>query len=372
VPQVDVHTTPTDNLDCFEDVLDNMTTGGSTGIYKAIAKACDLLAVEGKAYPDADLRVVVLTDGQNNQNDVTLNEAVTRLGEVGAICDALLVGDRCDPGLRQLVAATEGDCFQIDGLAGAYETLESPAVISLEARRNGAPKPTREEFRRRVAKVNVQTVKGACVQRGAKILAPPPMASTVKTWTTTSVFAASIPRGVAQKRLVKDVNIIAGSAKLANKVVCFPGLDEAGNMISLKALVLPKKGPYAGRVIEINLTGLDSGFPFQAPRVNVASPLYHYAVSTQGGVCLEMLQYAWSPKTTLEEVLDSLYKLIVEHESFDPTCNLSIRNWLSELLRVDAAKYYAEATAKAKAETQVVPVADVETSLFHQYAIVKP
>lgn len=108
-----MHTAPTNNFDCFEDVIDDMETGGSTAIYSAICKACDLLAAEGKVQPNADLRVMVLTDGQNNHHEHSVELAVRRLAEVGAVCDALLVGDRCDDGLRQLVAATEGECFQV-------------------------------------------------------------------------------------------------------------------------------------------------------------------------------------------------------------------------------------------------------------------
>ena len=84
-----------------------------TAIYKGIVAACDLLAVEARKHPNADLRVVVLTDGQNNVNTHTVDDAVRRLADVGAVCDAILVGDRCDDGLRRLVSATEGECFQV-------------------------------------------------------------------------------------------------------------------------------------------------------------------------------------------------------------------------------------------------------------------
>jgi hypothetical protein len=47
---------------------------------------------------------------------------------------------------------------QVDCLADAYETLESPAVVSLAARRNGAPRPTRTERRSRV-NLNVASVR---------------------------------------------------------------------------------------------------------------------------------------------------------------------------------------------------------------------
>jgi hypothetical protein len=93
----------------------NKQTNNQTGtaIYTGIVAACDLLAVEARKHPNADLRVVVLTDGQNNVNTHTVDDAVRRLADVGAVCDAVLVGDCCDEGLRRLVSATEGECFQV-------------------------------------------------------------------------------------------------------------------------------------------------------------------------------------------------------------------------------------------------------------------
>ena len=137
---VTVHTAPTDNFDVFEDVVDDMRAGGQTAIYEAIEKACALLAPARAAHPAADLRVVCLSDGQNNCRRVGAEQALAALDALGATCDALLVGDSVDDALRRLVAATEGECFEIDCLARAFETLESPAVVSLAARR-AAPKP---------------------------------------------------------------------------------------------------------------------------------------------------------------------------------------------------------------------------------------
>ena len=50
----------------FEDVIDDMRTGGMTAIYEAIASACSMLATAAAEHPDADLRVICLSDGQNN------------------------------------------------------------------------------------------------------------------------------------------------------------------------------------------------------------------------------------------------------------------------------------------------------------------
>ena len=57
------------------------------------------------------------------------------------VIDAIIVGDSPDTQLRKLVTATGGECFQVHSLGGGFELLENEGVVSLRARRGGAPKP---------------------------------------------------------------------------------------------------------------------------------------------------------------------------------------------------------------------------------------
>merc|ERR1711968_383731 len=143
-----------------------------TNIYGAVTKACDILSPAAAQYPSADLRVLCLSDGQHNCHQDTAQQALARLSDVGAVCVCLLVGPSADEDLRRLVAASEGECFQVDSVADAFETLESTAVVSLDARRNGAPRPERQDRQKAMASRNLVSTAAAPKQKGARVVQP--------------------------------------------------------------------------------------------------------------------------------------------------------------------------------------------------------
>ena len=65
----------------------------------------------------------MLTDGQNNAG-VDPHTALTEVNKIGAVVDAIIVGDNPDENLRRIVTATEGSCFQIRSLSeGKFSSL---------------------------------------------------------------------------------------------------------------------------------------------------------------------------------------------------------------------------------------------------------
>jgi len=75
-----------------QDVIDSMKCRGATAIYKAIVQSCDMLKPFASQHPDADLRVLILSDGQNNDQSVQAKAALQALFDIGAVCDAIIVG----------------------------------------------------------------------------------------------------------------------------------------------------------------------------------------------------------------------------------------------------------------------------------------
>merc|ERR1719277_2425874 len=117
-----------------------MEKGGQTAIYSSIVEAVSMLQGYFDQTAQVDLRVLVLTDGQNNQG-VSAEAALRSAGEIGAVVDAIIVGNRPDSNLRRIVNATGGEVYQINDLGEGFELLEAESVVSLKARRGGAEKP---------------------------------------------------------------------------------------------------------------------------------------------------------------------------------------------------------------------------------------
>ena len=94
----------TPDLAAFENCIDDMKTGGATAIYAAITAGVKMLQPIAKNHPHADLRVVLLTDGQNNSSPSAL-DAFKCANQVGVVVDAILVGTSVDHDLRKVSRA---------------------------------------------------------------------------------------------------------------------------------------------------------------------------------------------------------------------------------------------------------------------------
>merc|ERR1712232_1273669 len=110
----------TPRLDRFESIVDDMEKRGQTAIYSAIIEAVNMLGRHFTTESATDLRVLVLTDGQNNAG-AEAAEALKAVNQIGAVVDAIIVGNTPDANLRRIVNATEGECYQINSLGEGFE-----------------------------------------------------------------------------------------------------------------------------------------------------------------------------------------------------------------------------------------------------------
>ena len=154
----------TPSLDKFEAIVDDMKKRGQTAIYSSIIAATEMLRRYFEADSKVDLRVLVLTDGQNNSGD-TPQAALEAVNSIGAVVDAIIVGDRPDADLRRIVSAAEGECYQVSNLGEGFELLESEAVVSLKARRGGTEKPP---FKQREP-VDLRSVSERVITQGSAV-----------------------------------------------------------------------------------------------------------------------------------------------------------------------------------------------------------
>merc|ERR1712072_1290034 len=140
---------------------------GQTAIYSSIVEAVSMLEKHFEAESPTDLRILVLTDGQNNTG-APPEEALEAANRIGAVVDAIIVGNSPDANLRKIVSATDGECYQISSLGEGFELLEAEGVVSLRARRGGTDKPPfkmRENRSDLLAIREKQMTQGAAVQR---------------------------------------------------------------------------------------------------------------------------------------------------------------------------------------------------------------
>jgi len=301
---------------------------GQTAIYSAIIEAVNMLGRHFEPETKTDLRILVLTDGQNNSG-APPEEALEAVNPMGAVVDAIIVGPNPDANLRKIVSATGGECYQISSLGEGFELLEAEGVVSLRARRGDTDKPA---FQKRpmvdFSSISEKSMtQGASVQRVAA-LAPDLAAKTVANVTTIDKDSAvAISSGCARRLLMEVKQVASGAAGIwlhsGEGVHVFPAPD---NLQFWRALVEgPLGSPFEGGVFALTVIVPDN-YPFQPPRITFETPIYHCNVGDSGKICLNILQDAWNPALSVPKCLEAIRMMMKNPDTDD-----ALRQWIADI-----------------------------------------
>lgn len=319
----------TPRLDRFESIVDDMERRGQTAIYSAIVEAARMLAKRFSAESQTDLRILVLTDGQNNAG-ASPEEALEAVNQIGAVVDAIIVGDSPDANLRRIVNVTEGECYQINNLGEGFELLEADGVVSLRARRGGTDKPP---FKRRDS-LDFNSISEKGMTQGIAVKRAPVLATDLANKTVVDVAsiekksAAMCISSASAKRLLMELKQVASGASgvwshSSDGVHVFPAPD---NLLFWRALVEgPPGSPFVGGVFALNVI-IPESYPLQAPRITFETPIYHCNVNDSGKICLDILMDAWSPSMTVPKCLEAIRQMMKQ-----PDTDNALRQWIADL-----------------------------------------
>jgi ubiquitin-protein ligase len=319
----------TSQLDRFESIVDDVHPRGQTAIYTSIVEAAKMLRSQFDPESNVDLRVLVLTDGQSNTG-IGPEEALREVNQIGAVVDAIIVGDSPDANLRKIVTASQGECYQINTLGEGFELLESESVVSLRARRGGTDKPpfTVRDMADFNAVIQKEITAAGAVQRTPVL--PPDLATkaVVPAANISDGSAASSVSPGAAKRILQEIKAVAArsdniSTSSSDGIHIFPAPD----CISFwRALIKgPQGSPFEGGVFMLSVL-IPDDYPFKPPRIVFETPIYHCNVSDSGKICHSILMQGWNPAVTILKALEAVRAMLM-----NPNTDDALRQWIAEL-----------------------------------------
>jgi len=321
----------TPRLERFESIVDDVEKRGQTAIFSAIVSAAAALEPVAASSPEVDLRILVLSDGQNNSGH-SARDALHAAHSVGATVDAIIVGSSPDSALRKIVTATGGECYQIQNLGEGFELLENEGVASLLARRGGAPKPPRSAAPPTLDLDQLEEKK--MVTSAAPARPPPPPAAARKvqslaSWSGAAGAAtAAAAGGFGLKRVFKELKQASeGDLQVwyhsGEGVHIFPSeVDVRAWRVLLEG---PPASPFEGGVFSLLVT-IPDAYPLKPPSIVFETPVYHCNVSEAGGICLDILKEQWSPNLTVPRCLEAIRIMLAR-----PDTDNALRQWIAEL-----------------------------------------
>ena len=144
-----------------------------------------------------------------------------------------------------------------------------------------------------------QAHKGAFVTPQAAI-----QAKKVSSLSQAAASGAGCTRGPStgrQRRVQKELEDLAKAQ--SGRFHVFPGGHTDGTCIDFLKVLMPglARTPYEGGVFQL-FVEFPSDYPFSPPKLTIVTPIYHYAVSNNGKMCLEVLNSGWSPARTVLQV----------------------------------------------------------------------
>jgi len=356
----------TSRLDRFESIVDDMEKRGQTAIYSAILEAVNMLGRHFTADCQKDLRILVLTDGQNNTG-AQPTEALEAANQIGAVVDAIIVGNSPDANLRKIVSATGGECYQINNLGEGFELLEAEGVVSLLARRGGDEKPP---FKKREP-CDFGSICEKTMTNGAAVTRAPVLAADLATKAVVDVasinqnsVSATAMSSASSKRLLMELQKVAsGSSGVwmhsGEGVHIFPAPD---NLQFWRVLIEgPTDSPFEGGVFALNVV-IPDNYPFHAPRITFETPIYHCNVNDSGKICLNILQEHWNPQLSVPKCLEAIRTLMK-----NPDTDNALRQWIADVTiahykwhgtDTPDTRYFDEATERTRKDAGMMTVAD--------------
>lgn len=115
--------------------LARLTAEGGTSITAGLRVALNLVCTEGKNFPGATLRCLVLSDGEHNDGAGPLEDGVVSdLQRHKVIVDCIAIGGAGERLLREIAKLTGGEfvrCQDVNTLIRRYDELAAKKSVSL-------------------------------------------------------------------------------------------------------------------------------------------------------------------------------------------------------------------------------------------------
>ncbi|KAH7087509.1 hypothetical protein FB567DRAFT_346883 [Paraphoma chrysanthemicola] len=352
----------TNAVENFRHQLNNMSAKGDTAVWDSLALAHDQLQHYGDKYPTAKLRVICISDGEDNKSKQNVVDVTSRLRRQNILVDSFCLGNALNDDLMTVSHLTGGYIFEPKTLDEAMAICElEPVLSSLErpetrstsssrskessSLRRFSKNPSLNSFRLASYEVSVQRVSQDVFPKRKE---HPQLSESF-------VELGTFAKHSAQTRTDGNLRLSRIHSEIRNSganphpdydiYICEP------NMGFWKVVMQgPPGSTYAGGAFMLYID-MGADYPMFAPTARFSTPIYHPNINRHGRICHSILDRNWTVDTSNKDLIDTIYSLLLVPEFSDPINTVVTLNyhWDEVQFKEEAQKHIRKHASKSRA-----------------------
>jgi ubiquitin-protein ligase len=301
----------------FEDGIKDISPAGRTRIWDCLLTARQTLLTAKTKYPNATLRIIVISDGEDMDSVAKPDFVAAQLIGSEIVADAIIVSarDTCKP-LSALCHLTGGCAFRPASIEDGLQLFEQEGLLSLSQRPpivRFAGQITRHVFEQHavsaqfdMAVVNIECDEGRQVRRLVtagravyQLQEVRPTQTRLARLRTELKFAAVVQDQNARVVDSQGTRLSLYDAELR----IYPVADHLDRW---RVFLKGRLGtPYASKWWYLTVT-FPPDYPERPPVVRFISVPYHINISSEGQICLPFLSTGYRPNARVVELIQEM------------------------------------------------------------------
>ncbi|KAF2789615.1 hypothetical protein K505DRAFT_341133 [Melanomma pulvis-pyrius CBS 109.77] len=342
-------------VESFRHHLNQITASGDTALWDSIALAADQLKYYSSKYPNAKLRILALSDGNDTSSKQQVHNLSMRLLQDGVLLDSICLGISNHTELKTLGNLTGGYIFSPSTMEEAMAICEmEPVLCQIERPDVTLPKHARRYLSqpaRRFRNAKSETrANGVTQDEYPKRKDHPGLSESYVELSQISRRFSVASRSDGNLRLSRIHNEIRNSGA---KVHPHYDVYICESSFNLWKIVMqgPPGSSYASGTFLMYLE-MGDDYPRAPPQGRFITPVYHPNINRHGRICHSILDRNWTIDTTNSDVINTIYSLLLVPEFSDPINAVVTLNfyWDEVQFKEEAEKHIAKYATKNRAQ----------------------
>ncbi|OHT16596.1 hypothetical protein TRFO_41707 [Tritrichomonas foetus] len=321
----------------FNERLKEITPGGQTLLWDALKNAHDLLVSYNSNeddddipnYPNAKLRIIVITDGADNKSTTLPEDLANDLIDAQITVDTVLVS-LTDQNLEccALSKLTGGLTFRPNSLEEGLKIFEQEAFMNISTRRcvpfhtGRVTADTISNMAKRFRDYDDEAPNQEVASAKHDIILSSPLYALYQ-------YSTKQPETLKKRRALKELNIIAHNPDPSYVVYSSHATPEEWRIF----IRGPERSPFEGKWLNLFMK-LPPKYPVKPPVFRFLTIPFHPNVSHEGRVFFSLIDNMYTPQSGIDAIITGIVNLLENPELDNP-----INKIAADLFRRDRAAY---------------------------------